>query len=353
MRTLVFIFGLLINITAIAGTLDNTSQIQARANSSGVTWTIVDSDDFIGKMTLSLSRYCSSDKRFRSHFVYDVRCHAPTLALSEGQEYVGEEYNRTSQNIRTIIDFSVGGKAVVTGGSKPLRHIGNEGDQLGRLVLDLANSGKKIPVHISWVDGQIIDHFTAKQKYVQDRLKREGYTGGEFLIGNDLIRWGKLRTQAERAFPTEKEYWIKATRNIHKVAFNIEPSEVQKLMDASYDAAKLQASRKTEQAIMAAAAIALVGIGLLLLAYRVSRAAYRKSKHTYLKSKDDLNKKRVARLVEDEALKVQVRKEMQSAPATTESILKEQINDALNRGDSKLATELLELFKLSQERASK
>lgn len=95
--------------------------------------------------------------------------------------------------------------------------------------------------------------------------------------------------------------------------------------------------------------IVCVGLALAIFIYRKSNSAYGKSKEIYSNIKEAAEQKRVARLVEDEALKVQVRKEMQSAPATTESILKEQISEALNRGDSKLATELLELFKLSQE----
>lgn len=143
--------------------------------------------------------------------------------------------------------------------------------------------------------------------------------------------------------------WKDGPKNRNEKTFQIAAADVNEYLKITSKSAEEQVKRDNTQNAIFIITFLAAGIAIAILIYRRLKIAYSKSKDIYAKKKDDFDKKRVARLVEDEALKVQVRKEMQSAPTTTESVLKEQINEALSRGDSKLATELLELFKLSQE----
>ncbi len=348
MRVLIALIGTLISPAVMSGAPDNGGQPKVEVSSRGVTWTLVESKDGsfpIDAMTLEFGRYCYPNLKYGSKYSYEVKCALPTLRVNEGSKYVTKGNSSSPQNLRTVIDFSVGGKEIVKAGEGNLFRYG-EGENLGKFVLDAANDENEVAVYVSWVDGKIDDYLTAYRKHYNEILKREGIKNALLLDSATALR---LSQKAEKEFPSKAEYWDKATRNIQSVKLTILPADVEKHLELSYSTAKDATKRENISNSFAMLALITGVIAAAIFAYRKSKAAYHKSKEIYARKKDVSDKKRVARLVEDEALKVQVRKEMQSAPTTTESILKEQISEALNRGDSKLATELLELFKLSQE----
>lgn len=89
-------------------------------------------------------------------------------------------------------------------------------------------------------------------------------------------------------------------------------------------------------------------INLVQRGYAGLKATIKRIITFWFDAKHRRNEKRISRIVEVEAIKTRVRKEVNAAPLSTEEMLKEQIAQALSRGNTQMATELLEIFKFQQ-----